>query len=63
MLPLPKPSGTRVGAGSKHRGCIARAFIEGITLEMKDILTSMLSSGQRYLPVRAMGVSKISEML
>jgi xylulokinase len=48
--------GTLTGLTFAHdRGCLARAFIEGITLEMKDILTSMLSSGIEVDTVRIMG--------
>jgi xylulokinase len=48
--------GTLTGLTFAHdRGCLARAFIEGITLEMKDILTSMLSSGIDVDTVRIMG--------
>ena len=35
--------------------CVGRAFIEGITLEMKDIITSMKSSGVRIEHIRIMG--------
>ena len=48
--------GTLTGLTFAHdRGCLARAFIEGITLEMKDILTSMLSSGIEVDTIRIMG--------
>jgi xylulokinase len=48
--------GTLTGLTFAHdRGCLARACIEGITLEMKDILTSMLASGIEVETVRIMG--------
>jgi xylulokinase len=48
--------GTFTGLTFAHdRGCVARAFIEGITLEMKDILSSMLASGIGVDKVRIMG--------
>ncbi len=37
------------------RWCVARAFLEGITLEMKDILTSMTDSGVKIEHIRIMG--------
>ena len=52
----PNARGTIVGLTFAHdRGCLARSFIEGITLEMKDIITSMLSSGIKVETVRIMG--------
>jgi xylulokinase len=48
--------GTLAGLTFAHdRGCLARAFIEGITLEMKDILSAMLASGIEVDTVRIMG--------
>jgi xylulokinase len=48
--------GTITGLTFAHdRGCLARAFIEGITLEMKDIIKSMLASGIKVDRVRIMG--------
>jgi xylulokinase len=48
--------GTITGLTFAHdRGCLARAFIEGITLEMKDILNAMLDSGIEVDTVRIMG--------
>jgi xylulokinase len=48
--------GTLTGLTFAHdRGCLARAFIEGITLEMKDIFNSMLASGIVVDTVRIMG--------
>jgi len=42
----PDARGVLAGLAFAHdRGCIARAFIEGITLEMKDILRSLSTSG------------------
>jgi sugar (pentulose or hexulose) kinase len=37
------------------RWSIARSFLEGITLEMKDILTSMINSGIKIENIRIMG--------
>jgi xylulokinase len=48
--------GTITGLTFAHdRGCLARAFIEGITLEMKDILSAMLDSGIGVDKIRIMG--------
>ncbi|MBN1298146.1 MAG: xylulose kinase [Actinobacteria bacterium] len=42
----PDAKGVLSGLTFAHdRGCLARAFLEGITLEMKDILKSLLASG------------------
>lgn len=42
----PDARGVLAGLAFAHdRGCLARAFIEGITLEMKDILKSLSTSG------------------
>jgi len=52
----PHARGTFTGLTFAHdRGCLARAFIEGITMEMKDILNSMVSSGIEIGKVRIMG--------
>ncbi len=42
-------------AFSHDRWCVARAFLEGITLEMKDILTSITESGIKIKYIRIMG--------
>jgi len=48
--------GTLVGLTFAHdRGCLARAFIEGITLELKDIVKSMLGSGIDIKNIHIMG--------
>jgi len=44
------------------RGCMARAFLEGITLEMKDILTSLTSAGINIKNIRIMGGATNSEV-
>jgi xylulokinase len=52
----PHARGTFTGLTFAHdRGCLARAFIEGITMEMKDILNAMVSSGIEIGKVRIMG--------
>jgi len=49
-------SGVLAGLTFGHdRWCMARAFMEGITLEMKDILTSMVNSGVKIEHIRIMG--------
>ncbi len=48
--------GVLAGLAFGHdRWCMARAFLEGITLEMKDILTSMVESGVKIEHIRIMG--------
>jgi len=48
--------GTLIGLTFSHdRACIARAFMEGITLEQKDIVKTMLNTGVRINKIRAMG--------
>ncbi|MBM3705904.1 MAG: xylulose kinase, partial [Actinobacteria bacterium] len=48
--------GTLAGLSFGHdRWCMARAFLEGITLEMKDILTAMINSGVKIEHIRIMG--------
>jgi xylulokinase len=52
----PDARGTLLGLTFAHgRKHIARAVIEGITLEQKDILNSMLVTGNRIDKVRIMG--------
>jgi sugar (pentulose or hexulose) kinase len=52
----PEARGVLAGLAFSHdRGCLARAFLEGITLEMKDILTSMINSGVKISHVRLTG--------
>jgi len=59
----PHARGTFTGLTFAHdRGCVARAFIEGITMEMKDILRSMLTSGITIDTVRIMGGATKSEL-
>jgi xylulokinase len=41
---------------------MARAFLEGITLEMKDILTSLTSAGINIKNIRIMGGATNSEV-
>jgi len=48
--------GTLVGLTFAHnKWCIARAFVEGIILEMKDIINSMLESGIEINNIHLMG--------
>lgn len=52
----PNARGTIVGLTFAHdRSCLARSFIEGITLEMKDIITSMFNSGIKIETIHIMG--------
>jgi xylulokinase len=52
----PDARGILAGLAFSHdRGCLARTFLEGITLEMKDILTSMITSGVIISRVRLTG--------
>ncbi|MHB8280824.1 MAG: FGGY-family carbohydrate kinase, partial [Candidatus Humimicrobiaceae bacterium] len=52
----PDARGILAGLAFSHdRGCLARTFLEGITLEMKDILTSMINSGVIISHVRLTG--------
>jgi len=52
----PDARGILAGLAFSHdRGCLARTFLEGITLEMKDILTSMINSGVKINNVRLTG--------
>jgi xylulokinase len=52
----PDARGILAGLAFSHdRGCLARAFLEGITLEMKDIITSMMTSGIKIEHVRLTG--------
>jgi len=52
----PDARGTILGLTFAHdRACLARAFIEGVTLEEKDIITSMLKSGIKIKTIRIIG--------
>jgi sugar (pentulose or hexulose) kinase len=52
----PLARGTSVGLTFSHtRFDIARAFMEGITLDMKDMLSSMARSGLRVTKARLLG--------
>ena len=52
----PNARGVLAGLAFNHdRGCVARSFIEGITLEMKDIITSMTNSGIKIKATRITG--------
>lgn len=52
----PYARGTLVGLTFAHdKWCLARAFIEGITLEMKDIINSVLNSDIKIKNIHIMG--------
>lgn len=52
----PDARGILAGLAFSHdRGCLARAFLEGITLEMKDIITSMIASEIKIEHIRLTG--------
>ena len=55
--------GVLAGLSFSHdRWCIGRAFIEGITMEMRDILTSMINSGIKIEHIRIMGGATNSDL-
>lgn len=48
--------GTIIGLTFAHdKACLARCFIEGITLEMKDIISSIIKSGVKINSVKLIG--------
>jgi xylulokinase len=52
----PKARGTLLGLTFAHdQGCLARAFMEGITMEIKDIFSSMYAAGLEINHVRILG--------
>lgn len=52
----PKARGTLLGLTFAHdQGCLARAFMEGITMEIKDIFNSMYAAGLEINHVRILG--------
>ena len=52
----PDARGILTGLTFAHdRGCLARTFLEGITLEMRDILSAMINSGIKIKHVRLTG--------
>jgi sugar (pentulose or hexulose) kinase len=52
----PKARGTLLGLTFAHdQGCLARAFMEGITLEIKDIFSSLYAAGLSINHVRILG--------
>lgn len=52
----PYARGTLLGLTFAHnRGCIARSIVEGITMGIKDILSSIFSSGFKINTIRIMG--------
>ena len=52
----PKARGTLLGLTFAHdQGCLARAFMEGITMEIKDIFSSMYAAGLSIDHVRILG--------
>ncbi len=59
----PDAKGVLAGLAFSHdRGCLARAFLEGITLEMKDIIKSLLKSGIKPRKVILQGGSTKSNI-
>ena len=55
--------GVLAGLSFSHdKWCIGRAFIEGITMEMRDILTSMINSGIKIEHIRIMGGATNSDL-
>lgn len=55
--------GTLIGLTFAHdRGCLARAFMEGITMEQKDIIEAMLTTGVEVKAARIMGGATKSEL-
>jgi xylulokinase len=52
----PDARGTLLGLTFAHdRGCLARAFMEGITLDMRDMIEGMRRAGVAARQVRALG--------
>ena len=52
----PRARGTLLGLTFAHdQGCLARAFMEGITMEIKDIFSSMDAAGLDIAHVRILG--------
>lgn len=52
----PEAKGILLGLTFAHdRSCLARSFIEGITMEMKDIITSIKEAGVRIDNIRITG--------
>lgn len=55
--------GTLMGLTFSHdRACLTRSIVEGITLEMKDIITSMMESGIKIENIRIMGGATKSDV-
>ncbi len=55
--------GTITGLTFAHdRACLARCFMEGITLEMKDIINSIMNSGLKVTSARLIGGAAKSEI-
>jgi len=55
--------GTLIGLTFAHdKACLARCFMEGITLEMKDIINSMLKSGIKVTNARLIGGAAKSDI-
>ncbi len=52
----PAARGTLAGLTFAHdRSCMARAFMEGITLDMRDMLRSMIDAGIEISAIRILG--------
>jgi len=55
--------GTLIGLTFAHdKACLARCFMEGITLEMKDIINSILKSGVKITNARLIGGASKSDI-
>jgi len=58
-----KARGTIIGLTFAHdKECLARCFIEGITLEMKDIVNSIIKSGIKIESVKLIGGAAKSDI-
>lgn len=59
----PEARGTLLGLTFNHdRACIARACMEGITLEQKDIITNMIENGIEISSIRIIGGATKSDI-
>jgi len=59
----PAARGTLIGMTFAHdRNCVARAFVEGITLEVRDMLESLVSAGVVFDRIHLLGGPTKSEL-
>ena len=62
-MELKCPRGTILGLTFAHdKSCLARCFMEGITLEMKDIINSIKNSGIKVTSARLIGGAAKSDI-